>query len=271
MVLWEITLTTAYFLGLKRTYRLALKLQRLLIGPHHPQIRQFLHRNLHFPIQIHFYEDLVLRNSGKEASLAVMRGESLALPWSLSLEETSLPLPAVYRIVGISKVFLSIATLFLSQHSTEILCLSVRFSPPALSNLRRLERWVSVSRSQAEIWNESFGIFPVQVMFICNHCPFVKHLKKDIVKLANFYMKKGLAVVAISSNSVVTHPQDGPEFMAEEAKLFEYPFPYLYDESHLYSLRKGSKPWILLISLVHLKLCLRTRKEKKLKLPLLEW
>ncbi|XP_042476052.1 uncharacterized protein LOC122057807 isoform X2 [Macadamia integrifolia] len=69
------------------------------------------------------------------------------------------------------------------------------------------------------------------VMFICNHCPFVKHLKKDIVKLANFYMKKGLAVVAISSNSVVTHPEDGPEFMTEEAKLFKYPFPYLYDES----------------------------------------
>ncbi|XWS23587.1 hypothetical protein CRYUN_Cryun28dG0027800 [Craigia yunnanensis] len=58
-----------------------------------------------------------------------------------------------------------------------------------------------------------------QVMFICNHCPFVKHLKKDIVKLSNFYMKKGLAVVAISSNSVATHPQDGPQFMAEEAKL----------------------------------------------------
>ncbi|XP_022567892.1 uncharacterized protein BNAC05G16600D isoform X3 [Brassica napus] len=42
---------------------------------------------------------------------------------------------------------------------------------------------------------------------------------------------KGLAVVAISSNSVVTHPQDGPEFMAEDAKMFKYPFPYLYDES----------------------------------------
>ncbi|PSS17481.1 Amiloride-sensitive sodium channel subunit beta like [Actinidia chinensis var. chinensis] len=70
-------------------------------------------------------------------------------------------------------------------------------------------------------------------MFICNHCPFVKHLKKDIVKLSNFYLKKGLAVVAISSNSVATHPQDGPEFMEEEAKLFKYPFPYLYlyDES----------------------------------------
>ncbi|CAN6197449.1 unnamed protein product [Urochloa humidicola] len=51
------------------------------------------------------------------------------------------------------------------------------------------------------------------VMFICNHCPFVKHLKKDIAKLTSFYM------------------EDGPEHMAEEAKLFKYPFPYLYDES----------------------------------------
>lgn len=68
-------------------------------------------------------------------------------------------------------------------------------------------------------------------MFICNHCPFVIHLKKDIVKLSNYYMGKGLAVVAISSNSVATHPQDGPEFMAEEARLSGYPFPYLYDES----------------------------------------
>uniref|UniRef100_J3LBB5 Glutaredoxin-dependent peroxiredoxin n=1 Tax=Oryza brachyantha TaxID=4533 RepID=J3LBB5_ORYBR len=46
-----------------------------------------------------------------------------------------------------------------------------------------------------------------QVMFVCNHCPFVKHLKKDIAKLSSFYMEKGLAAVAISSNSIVTHPQ----------------------------------------------------------------
>nr|GME04719.1 Peroxiredoxin Q, chloroplastic [Ipomoea batatas] len=83
------------------------------------------------------------------------------------------------------------------------------------------------------VWNlEDFEAHPaLLVMFICNHCPFVKHLKKDFVKLSNFYMKKGLAVVAISSNSAATHPQDGPEFMAEEAKQFNYPFPYLYDES----------------------------------------
>lgn len=79
---------------------------------------------------------------------------------------------------------------------------------------------------------QDFEAYPaLLVMFICNHCPFVKHLKKDLVRLSNFYMKKGLAVVAISSNSIVTHPQDGPEFMAEEAKFYGYPFPYLYDES----------------------------------------
>ncbi|KAH7525161.1 hypothetical protein FEM48_Zijuj06G0195600 [Ziziphus jujuba var. spinosa] len=84
-----------------------------------------------------------------------------------------------------------------------------------------------------KVWKlEDFESYPaLLVMFICNHCPFVKHLKKDIVKLTTFYMKKGLAVVAISSNSVLTHPQDGPQFMAEDAKLFNYPFPYLYDES----------------------------------------
>ncbi|KAH9619540.1 hypothetical protein KSS87_007836 [Heliosperma pusillum] len=79
---------------------------------------------------------------------------------------------------------------------------------------------------------EDFEAYPaLLVMFICNHCPFVIHLKKSIVKLTEFYMKKGLAVVAISSNSVVTHPQDGPEFMAEDAKVYGYPFPYLYDET----------------------------------------
>ncbi|XP_061348104.1 uncharacterized protein LOC133293545 [Gastrolobium bilobum] len=84
-----------------------------------------------------------------------------------------------------------------------------------------------------KVWTlEDFEAYPaLLVMFICNHCPFVKHLKKDIVKLTKFYKEKGLAAVAVSSNSVATHPQDGPEFMAEEAKLFDYPFPYLYDES----------------------------------------
>lgn len=69
------------------------------------------------------------------------------------------------------------------------------------------------------------------VMFICNHCPFVIHLKPDFVKLANAYMPKGLSIIAISSNSIRTHPQDGPDIMAREAEEMGYPFPYLYDET----------------------------------------
>ncbi|CAI5960495.1 unnamed protein product [Closterium sp. NIES-65] len=73
---------------------------------------------------------------------------------------------------------------------------------------------------------------PFVVMFICNHCPFVVHIKSQLVALGNEYISKhGLAVVAISSNSVLTHPQDGPDKMAEEAKQFNFPFPYLYDET----------------------------------------
>ncbi|XP_017240449.1 uncharacterized protein LOC108213189 isoform X2 [Daucus carota subsp. sativus] len=83
-----------------------------------------------------------------------------------------------------------------------------------------------------KVWElEDFDSHPaLLVMFICNHCPFVIHLKKAIVKLSKFYMQ-GLAVVAISSNSIKTHPQDGPDFMAEDARHYSYPFPYLYDES----------------------------------------
>ncbi|XP_039137570.1 uncharacterized protein LOC120275134 [Dioscorea cayenensis subsp. rotundata] len=84
-----------------------------------------------------------------------------------------------------------------------------------------------------KVWTlDEFESYPaLLVMFICNHCPFVKHLKKDIAKITSFYMGKGLGVVAISSNSAITHPQDGPEFMAQDAKLFNYPFPYLFDET----------------------------------------
>ncbi|CAK0780999.1 hypothetical protein CVIRNUC_005250 [Coccomyxa viridis] len=77
----------------------------------------------------------------------------------------------------------------------------------------------------------SEGASATLVMFICNHCPFVKLLKEGMVNLAKDYQSRGLATVAISSNSVKTHPQDGPEEMAADAQAFGYPFPYLYDET----------------------------------------
>jgi peroxiredoxin len=69
------------------------------------------------------------------------------------------------------------------------------------------------------------------VMFICNHCPFVKHVFSGIVELANNYQSKGFGFVAISSNDVENYPDDSPELMAKVAQEESFSFPYLYDET----------------------------------------
>ena len=69
------------------------------------------------------------------------------------------------------------------------------------------------------------------VIFLCNHCPFVKHIRGELARLANDYIAKGVAVVGISSNDPVAYPDDGPEKMAEEAREAGYSFPYLFDET----------------------------------------
>jgi peroxiredoxin len=69
------------------------------------------------------------------------------------------------------------------------------------------------------------------IMFICNHCPYVKHVNDQLVTLANDYQPKGISFVAISSNDVEAYPEDHPDKMKEYAKRLGYPFPYLYDET----------------------------------------
>lgn len=69
------------------------------------------------------------------------------------------------------------------------------------------------------------------IMFICNHCPFVKHVNSTITQLANTYQSKGIAFIAISSNDVVNYPQDAPELMKQTALQEKYSFPYLFDGS----------------------------------------
>ena len=69
------------------------------------------------------------------------------------------------------------------------------------------------------------------VVFMCNHCPFVKHVLKELVKIIKEYQTKGVAAVAINSNDVISYPQDSPENMARLAKDYGFSFPYLYDES----------------------------------------
>jgi len=69
------------------------------------------------------------------------------------------------------------------------------------------------------------------VMFICNHCPYVKHVREELARIGRDYADRNVTIYAINSNDVTTHPGDSPEKMKEEAAEWGYVFPYLYDAS----------------------------------------
>ncbi len=69
------------------------------------------------------------------------------------------------------------------------------------------------------------------VVFICNHCPYVKHILPHFVGLAKEYQQRGVAIVGINSNDVTGYPDDAPEKMAELSRTMGFTFPYLFDES----------------------------------------
>ncbi|MGA2175254.1 MAG: thioredoxin family protein [Verrucomicrobiota bacterium] len=69
------------------------------------------------------------------------------------------------------------------------------------------------------------------VLFICNHCPYVQHIRAGLAQFGREYQRRGAAIVAINANDVQNYPADSPEKMAEEVKAAGYTFPYLYDES----------------------------------------
>jgi len=69
------------------------------------------------------------------------------------------------------------------------------------------------------------------IMFICNHCPYVKHVNAELVSLSNEYIARGVSFIAISSNDIVKYPDDAPDKMKQLAAEEGYPFPYLFDES----------------------------------------
>ncbi len=70
---------------------------------------------------------------------------------------------------------------------------------------------------------------PLLVVFLCNHCPFVIHIRAALKSFATEYEAKGMAIVGISSNDVDAYPQDGPDQMKEQARSAGYTFPYLFD------------------------------------------
>lgn len=69
------------------------------------------------------------------------------------------------------------------------------------------------------------------IMFICNHCPYVVHIKKALVQLANDYHTKGISFIAINSNDSENYPADSPDMMVKDSERYHYPFPYLFDET----------------------------------------
>ena len=69
------------------------------------------------------------------------------------------------------------------------------------------------------------------VAFICNHCPFVQLIRHEFARYGREYSARGIAVIAINSNDVTSHPEDSPERMRDEARRFGYTFPYLFDET----------------------------------------
>ncbi|WP_289041398.1 thioredoxin family protein [uncultured Zobellia sp.] len=88
----------------------------------------------------------------------------------------------------------------------------------------------TVTNSQASL-TELKGSKGTVIAFICNHCPFVKHVNPELAKMAKIYQTKGIGFIAISSNDVINYPQDAPHLMKKTAQEEGYTFPYLYDET----------------------------------------
>ena len=93
-------------------------------------------------------------------------------------------------------------------------------------------RLPDTTRDGAPVARDDFAGAPgLLVMFLCNHCPFVRHLRHALATFGREMQQRGLAVVAISANDAAGYPQDSPARMAEEAAANGYTFPYLHDDS----------------------------------------
>ena len=91
---------------------------------------------------------------------------------------------------------------------------------------------VNNSFSERMVSLETFLSYPaLLVVFICNHCPYVVHIRDSFISFSREYESKGLGIVAISSNDVLSYPDDSPEKMKDDALRYDYPFPYLFDEN----------------------------------------
>lgn len=91
------------------------------------------------------------------------------------------------------------------------------------------QRFPGTTSLMPELGRDDLPNQPVLVMLICSHCPFVKHVEPELSRLERDYGQR-VSLLAVSSNSVVTHPQDGPEGLRQQAERLGWAFPYLFDE-----------------------------------------
>ena len=110
------------------------------------------------------------------------------------------------------------------------MALTKSFMPP-LGIIAPPFRLPNVVSGEMQELDQLKGAKGTLIIFMCNHCPYVIHLLDDILKTAEKLLDKKIKTIAISSNSVVTHPQDGPDKMKELAVSKKFSFPYLYDKS----------------------------------------
>jgi hypothetical protein len=89
----------------------------------------------------------------------------------------------------------------------------------------------AVDGKTVDVLELAAGKHGVFVLFICNHCPFVVHIRRELVRAAHDAIDRGLAVVAVNSNDATSHPQDGPEAMKKLATEEGWRFPFLFDET----------------------------------------
>lgn len=101
---------------------------------------------------------------------------------------------------------------------------------PLLTKASDFSLWEPLTNSKKTL-SQLKGEKATVIMFICNHCPFVIHIRKKLIEVVNEYQKKGISFIGINSNDTISYPDDSPEKMIECCEKYHYSFPYLFDEN----------------------------------------
>ncbi len=141
----------------------------------------------------------------------------------------------------------------MTQTASNMLPLSTelpRFELPIVEGLENgVETINKTGDGSSFLSNQTLDARPVLLMFLCSHCPFVKHVEDELTRLDKDY-GRSVQILAIASNSLITHPQDGPKQLAAQAERLGWNFPYLFDadQSFAKALQAACTPEFFLFS-----------------------